>query len=270
MDVFWQENRPERARSSLTTAIWRLRHLLEPAGTPPGTRLITTSTGEVGFNWECNHWLDTATFEEQSYSLLRKPLTTCDSDDAVQMERLLALYRGELLEGHYESWALCEREHFRTLQLNCLMRLMEFHANHGNFDQSILYGQAILRQEPLREEIHRNLMRCYLANGQRALAVRQYVQCRDLLAQELALPPLEETEALYQQIVTASPIVVRAVNPASHSTPASTPPTVEATPMPTEVEQLVRELHLVKQRLDETVKAFEQLAQNVSRLLNLH
>lgn len=204
LDVFWMNIPPDRARSSLATALWRLRHLLEPDDVRPGTYLVANNTGEVGFNWESSHWLDAAAFEQPIHPLLRKPTSELGEDDIARIEALLTLYRGELLEGIYEDWALRERERFRTLHLNCLTRLMEFHASRGNFAQSIAYGQEILRRDPLREEIHRGLMCIYLESGQRALAIRQYTQCCELLEQELGVPPLEETQALYQQIVASS------------------------------------------------------------------
>jgi DNA-binding SARP family transcriptional activator len=45
-------------------------------------------------------------------------------------------------------------------------------------------------------------MRCYLAQGQRHLAIRQYQSCVEVLKQELDLTPSEETLALYQRITT--------------------------------------------------------------------
>lgn len=41
---------------------------------------------------------------------------------------------------------------------------MQYYANHGNFEQSIAYGQAIYAVT-FCEEIHRNLMRIYLESG---------------------------------------------------------------------------------------------------------
>ena len=250
MDVFWVDYPPDRARSSLTTAIWRLRHLLEPDGVPSGTYLIASNTSGIGFNWESHHWLDTEAFEQQIYPLVRKPVSELGEDDIQRIEGGLALYRGELLEGVYEDWALRERERFRTLYLNCLTRLMEFHASKGNFAQSIAYGHEILRVDPLREEIHRSLMRLYLESGQRTLAIRQYAQCRDLLDEELSVPPLEETQTLYQQIVASS----HPGAPVSGQAPAH------------EIAQLMRELQRVKQSLDETARSLERIAQAVSRL----
>ena len=204
MDVFWVDHSPDRARSSLTTALWRLRQLLEPHDVRPGTYLSARNTGEVGFNWDSNHSLDTASFEQHIYPLLRKPVSDLGEDDIREIEGVLTLYRGELLEGMYEDWALRERERFRSLHLNCLTRLMECYAGRRNFEQSIALAHEILRRDPVREEIHRALMRIYLESGQRTLAMRQYVRCRELLDQELGVSPLEETQLLYQQIIAPS------------------------------------------------------------------
>ena len=198
MDVFWVDHSPDRARSSLTTALWRLRQLLEPDDIQPGTYLITSNTGEVGFNWDSGYWLDTESFEQHIYPLLRKPVSDLDEDEVTEIEGILILYRGELLEGMYEDWALRERERFRSLHLNCLTRLMEFYAGRKNFQQSIACAHEILRQDPVREEIHRALKHLYQESGQRTLVMRQYVHCRYILDQEFSVCPREETQFLDQ------------------------------------------------------------------------
>lgn len=254
MDVFWVDHSPDRARSSLTTALWRLRQLLEPDGVRPGTYLTTSYTGEVGFNWNSGHWLDTESFEQHIYPLLRKPGADLGEDDLKEIEGVLTLYRGDLLEGMYADWALCERERFRSLYLNCLTRLMECHAGRRNFEQSIALAQEILRRDPVREEIHRALMRLYLQSGQRTLAMRQYVQCREILDQELGVPPLEETQLLHQQIIASSPPGARKA---------------AGQPGNQEIAQLVHELHRVRQGLVEAARALERINKAVNSLTNI-
>ncbi len=249
MDVFWMDTSPDRARSSLTTALWRLRQLLEPDDVTPGTYLVTGGMGEVGFNWNSGHWLDTAAFERHVYPLLRKPLSNLSEDDLTEIEGVLSLYRGELLEGIYEDWVLRERERFRSLYLNCLTRLMECYASRKNFERSIALAQEILRRDPVREEIHRALMRIYLESGQRSLAVRQYVHCREILDQELGVGPLEETQVLYQQICAASRAGAREMtgqlgNP--------------------EIAQLACELQAVRQSLVEAARTLERINKTVN------
>lgn len=249
MDVFWIDYPPDRARSNLTTALWRLRQMLEPGDVRPGTYLITRTTGAVGFNRDSDHWLDTESFQQHICPLLRKPISDLSDGDISVIEQVLTLYRGELLEGMYEDWALRERERFRSLHLNSLARLMECYAARGNFEQSIALAHEILRRDPVREEIHRALMRIYLQSGQRPLAVRQYVHCRDVLQREMGVPPLEETQILYQRVIASSPAgVLPAGEPAGHPGMA----------------QLAHELELVKQNLAEATRALERIQRAMS------
>ncbi len=244
MDVFWQDHLPGRARSSLTTALWRLRHLLEPEGVTPGTYVVVGHMGEVSFNWDSGHFLDTESFEQHIYPLLRKPNADLTAPDIEAIEQVLTLYTGDLLEGMYEDWALRERERFRSLYLNCLTRLMECYANRKNYERSIALAREILRRDPVHEEIHRALMRLYFECGQRTLAMRQYVQCRDLLDQELGVLPLDETIALYNQIVASSHSDAEACTGPSQSQ---------------ELAQLLDELRLIRHSLVETARALERI-----------
>jgi DNA-binding SARP family transcriptional activator len=199
-DILWSERSQERARSCLSTALWRLRRILEPDGTPPGTYLIASPAGEVGFNWQSDHWLDVSAFENKARQGLARPLEILTMTEAQHLEDALQLYTGELLEGFYADWALRERERLRSLYLNTLAHLMRFYQQQGVYDKGLVYGQRILELDPLREEVHRDLMRLYVANGQRPLAIRQYQVCCNLLAEELGITAMEETQALYAQI----------------------------------------------------------------------
>lgn len=251
MDVFWRDSTPDRAHSSLTTVVWRLRQLLEPEHVQPGSYVITKKSGEVGFNWESGHALDKELFENRIYPILRLPLTDLGATEIENLEAALELYQGDLLEGLYEDWALRERERFRTLHLDCLTRLMQYHARHRNFEQSITYGQEILRRDPLREEIHRDLMRVYQAAGQSSRAMQQYLRCAALLNQELGVPPLQETQLLYQQLITQE-------RPEPDAAPASS--------QPPDLAQLLHELRLAKQSIEQTATTLSHIYEVVSHL----
>jgi DNA-binding SARP family transcriptional activator len=55
---------------------------------------------------------------------------------------------------------------------------------------------AGLTQDLLAEPLHRALMRCHLALGQRAQAQLAYERCRLVLRAELGVAPSAETQAL--------------------------------------------------------------------------
>jgi DNA-binding SARP family transcriptional activator len=199
-ELAWGDRGEGQARRCLNTALWRLRSFLEPNGTARGAYLITTSSGQIGFNWHSDHWLDHAIFAERTRRFLALPAGAIAPGDAAEAEDALRLYTGDLLEGLYDDWALAERERFHTTYLTCLARLMRYYRRNGIHDRAIACGEDILRHDPLREAIHRELMHVYYESGQRGLALRQYEHCRAVLQTEMGILPMEETEALYAAI----------------------------------------------------------------------
>jgi DNA-binding SARP family transcriptional activator len=202
--IFWGEQSQERARGSLNTALWKLKKALEPNGMPAGTYLKIRHPSEIGFNKESLYWLDIEVFEEKINNVLTRPFQTVEEIQLEDLEKVMRLYKGELLEGCYKDWALQERERLRALYLKSLIYLLQYHGFHRAYEKAITYGQQILNLNPLREEVHRDVMRLYLENGQRALAVRQYEICRSTLAKELGIAPMEDTQELYAQILGRS------------------------------------------------------------------
>src|SRR3546814_5631924 len=68
-------------------------------------------------------------------------------------------------------------------------------------ESAIRTAKRILALDPLREDMHRWLMRAFAAAGQRASALAAYDACRSLLQEELGVPPEPETDALYKAIL---------------------------------------------------------------------
>jgi len=201
MEIFWGSHSPVRARKCLNTAVWRLRRQLEPDGIDRGAYLVTSDADGIGFNWDSGYWLDIEAFEKRVTPILHKPPDVTEPQDVQVMEQALILYQGEVLPGVYEDWALCERERLRRLYLNSLAHLMRYHAHCKEYEKSVTYGHRILALDPLREEIHRAIMRSYMQSGRRSRAIRQYERCRTILAQELGVGPMAETQELHRRII---------------------------------------------------------------------
>ena len=229
---FLNEN---RARGCLNTTLWRLRTVLEPDGITQGTYLLRDHSGNIGFNRESRYWLDIAIFEDEMNRILRIPDQLIEEEQIKRLESVMQLYKGDLLEGFYEDWILREREKFRTLYLNSLAYLMHYDKIHGGYEKALVYGHQILEIDPLREEIHREIIRLHLENRQRALAVRQYKTCCEVLQTELDIQPMEETQALYQQIVL------------SDKTPHPPPPNSEQK----DILEILKDLQLVAQSIEQ-------------------
>ena len=250
--LFWGDRRDDRARSCLSAALWRLRRELEPEGVPRGTYVTTSTLGEVGFNPGSRHWLDVAELETQVTLAVANPTQALIDADARALQGTLALYTGELLEGFYDDWVLPERERLRALYLSGLARLMRHYRDSGEHERGLACGRTILEHDPLREEIHREMIRLYLVSGQRASAVRQYERCRDILEAELGIPPMEETQALYTRL-----------EPELKRSPALAPSPEESSALDNalrQVRQSMRRIDAASRRLQEAVDFVERYA----------
>jgi DNA-binding SARP family transcriptional activator len=203
--LFWGEYDSVRARNCLNTALWRLRQVVEPDGVPNGTYLLTNDHGDIGFNQDSPHWLDVAAFEDGLRPLRDVMPQSLAEQQAQALDDALVLYTGDLLEGFYDEWALREREQMRLLFLNGQSYLMQYYRHHHQYERSLACGHKILLQDPLREEIHREMMRIYAESGHRSMVAHQYEVCEKALATELGVAPLEETQYLYRQLVVSSP-----------------------------------------------------------------
>lgn len=200
ISVFWGEQADEQARGCLSTALWRLRRVLEPDTSLQGQILLTTQQGEVGILRSDRLWLDVEAFENAARPLLAQPAQTLTPAAAQQLRHVINMHSGPLLEGFYEDWALRERERLRAMHINSLMHLLLYCHHHAVHEEAIACAQAILEQDSLREDVHCALMRLYHESGQRTHALQHYERCRQLLWQELGIEPMPETQALYQTI----------------------------------------------------------------------
>lgn len=186
---FWGDVADHKARRCLNTALWRLRTALEPPGIPAGTFLPKSSPGEIGFREDSDHWLDVAEFETRARMVAQCP-GTAGREDVDRLASALDLYTGDLLDGSCDDWALRERVRFQSLHCKILEWLMAHCARTGQPDLGIDCGQRLLVCDPLREGVHRDVIRLFLENGQRSLALRQYERCCELVSTELGVEPM--------------------------------------------------------------------------------
>jgi DNA-binding SARP family transcriptional activator len=242
---FWGERPEGVARKNLRTDLWRIRSVLEPQGVEPGW-CLTVSHDEVAFNDGADHWLDTREFEDRLDRAAVGPRPELRDEQARLLGDAVALYRGDLLEGVYDDWFVFERERLRLRYLDALEHLMRHHECRGEWAQAAAWGQRLLAHDPLREHVHREVIRCSIARGDRAGAVRQYETCARLLRQELDTGPMEETRALVAPLLSGG----------SASAP---PPDAEA------MDEILARLRSAAQWLEETGEQVRIVIRDVER-----
>lgn len=103
----------------------------------------------------------------------------------------------EFLVGCYHEWVVQAREELAAGVVAVLETLV---ALAPTSDEAIYWAELLLRRDPLREDMHRRLIRLYAEAGRRADALRQYEVCRRRLQEDLNVEPLVETALLASAI----------------------------------------------------------------------
>jgi DNA-binding SARP family transcriptional activator len=200
-ELLWDNHSPEKSRKYLRQALWRVQSALT-GGERQGTSPLVVDSGWIRFDPAVEIWVDVEEFERVYHrvsGLGARELAPADFD---LIQRTVALYQGNFLEGWYQDWCLVERERYQRIYIMMLDKLVQYCEVHENFDSGLAYGSEILRSDRAYERAHRQMMRLYLLSGDRTQALRQFERCQDALREELGVAPSERTTELHEQIRT--------------------------------------------------------------------
>ena len=187
--LFWGYKSEDRARNNLSRVLSNISSRIPDC--------LEADRQSVRFRRSADCWIDTDAFaalEEQN--------------DAESWTASVEICRGEIMEGlfiddcpEFDLWLLAKRETWRQRVTNRLRYLIDHYLEVRNYHLCMDYSAKLLELEPWREEAHRTRMLLLARSGQRTSALSQYEMCRNVLVDELGVPPSEETTALYNEIL---------------------------------------------------------------------
>jgi DNA-binding SARP family transcriptional activator len=186
------------ARRRFNTALWRLQ--AEMRAKAGADLIIRRGARSIGLDTGVGLTIDALVFEDLVTPVLRLDPANLSQADADRLVSAVRMHRGPLLESCQDDWVLTDRYRLDNLYLTALDYLIQHFGARGEIVEVTRYGQLALDREPLREDVHRRLMRAYAAVGRPDLAESQFERCRLLLRQELGADPMPETMALRLQI----------------------------------------------------------------------
>jgi len=181
----WPELPEAEAGSALRQALWLLKSGMADAGIDP-LALLDADKERIGLRTDMEVGLDATEFE------------ACVLDRPVRFEAAIELYRGDLAEGIDLECVSRDRERLADLFEDALAEAAQRRLLAGDFDGARDAALRLLRRDPLREEAHAVMIELYGLTGSRSQVFRQYRRLRGILATELKVEPLRETEDAYQ------------------------------------------------------------------------
>ena len=208
VELLWPETPLERGLASLQSAVHQLRRAMASSEPDLASRpAIVYADDHYGLNPLLELHSDVVLFRHRLLEA-RVQEARGQIEDACRAYRLAAeVYGGELLpEERYEDWVATERASLEADQLVVLTRLVQIHLSRGAYLEAIQFGRRLLELDSTREDIHRDMMRCYSRLGQRSEALRQYRRCSEAIQAELELTPEAETTALFERLASGETI----------------------------------------------------------------
>ncbi len=188
--LLWPDLDRPAAQHSLRTLLHGLRQTLGP------TLLVTDETLALAPDTEVD-------VRRLAAGLAQPP------GEPHALEAALTLYRGEFLADFslpdspgFDDWVVAERERYRQLAIHGLTMLAQLQAARHSWPAALATITRAVDLDPLREDVQSIAMQLQYFAGDRTGAIRRYEQLRKLLDDELGLPPMAETRAVYDAIIT--------------------------------------------------------------------
>ena len=180
----------QRSSTALRQALWLVRASLHQVGADSAS-IIDVDDELIGFYPERVD-VDAIRFERLLGTRPR------------QVEEAVSLYRGDLALTCGQECFSRERDRLADLFEDALAEVARRRIETRDFEGARDASVALLSRDPLREEGHANLIEIYGQIGSRSQVTRQYRRLRSVLESELSVPPLPETEAVYQAALGAT------------------------------------------------------------------
>ncbi len=183
--AFWRGKERAAAKSAFHCTKYRVHQSL-------GRQLVVYEDGLYRIDWGPDCWFDVVAFE----SLLDERAR--DRQD--NLERAIALYRGDFMGNYDAEWCLLIRERLRMRYRDALLELGECYVAKNELDRALAALNKAVALDDYHEPAIQALMRLYKLNDQPRLAQDLFHQFAQRLQGIQALPE-RETQLLYRSAV---------------------------------------------------------------------
>lgn len=197
-EMFWPDLSPDKVNSVFHLTTFRVRKAL-------GTQeAIVFENERYRISRNLDLWYDVHEF----LRLLEeaRKVEQDSPDEAAEMRReALEYVRGEFCADLPEmEWMREERRQLERMHVDTLLSQAQFHLQQNHAEEALSLARQVLTLDNLREDAHRIVMKSLSLSGDRAAALRHYVELEALLKTEIDAPPDPLTTRLCRQIAGSS------------------------------------------------------------------
>jgi DNA-binding SARP family transcriptional activator len=190
--VFWPDSSDAQLRRTFHTTLHRARQAL-------GKNVILFEDEDYLINPNLEVTCDA--LELQNLTDQARPLPYHDARTEHLWRRATEIFRGDFLPSVDEEWVLAQRQALHDLYTEALVSLGYCARARNDLRAAIDAFMRVLDEDPYREDVHREVLKCYVALGQTNQVLNHYQGMRQRLWDELGVVPSDETERLVKKLL---------------------------------------------------------------------
>ncbi|MFC5704079.1 response regulator [Cohnella faecalis] len=190
IETLWHGLEPEKAWKNLNSTLYYIRKAISGIKMENG---IIADRNEI--------WIDESLIHSdlRQFEHLLKRIQAAPETSGEWLPQAEALYAGPFLKGKAYEWATdkarkLERDYIGLLELSAME-----HRRHDRLQQSLHYFNEALKLDPLREDLHYEVIALYAALGRMNEAVKQYNALEEWLHRELGMKPESRLEEIMKK-----------------------------------------------------------------------
>jgi two-component SAPR family response regulator len=193
-DEVWADT-DAQSKTAFHTALSRLRGALRSNN--KSTKFILVESGQ--------YWLDVPRFKvdvDEFDNLIKKGQAATSEEISMRWyQQAIEIYQGEYLQNFYFDWVFPERRRLSKCFIETLNALAEQCFTRSEYEKAITFWEKAIWEDPVREDIHCQLMVTKAEMGDRSGVIRQYKQLEEMLQEQLEVVPSQTSIDLYKSLI---------------------------------------------------------------------
>lgn len=140
---------------------------------------------------------DVAAFQAAAHEA---DMAISDEQSISAWQRAIELYRHPFLMEETTPWVVARRTELREQYAQALIGMARAYQRQHEVDLALSYYLRALRELPVREDLHTQVMKLHAERGDKQAAIAQYLQLQQRLSDSLGITPAREVTRLYTRL----------------------------------------------------------------------
>ena len=199
IDTIWTEDENSNPKSSLKTAMYRIRAMLSELAVD-NEEFIISSRGAYSWNTDIKCNVDAIEFERLCVESEQQNLNFAERIKL--LKTAIDMYEGDFLKRFASDlWVIPLITHYHSMYVDKIKDLLMLLEQDNRYEEMEKYALNAIRIESYDEKIHCYLVKAFTKQGNNTAAIAHYNKATKILLANLGVQPSAELRNLYLDVL---------------------------------------------------------------------